>query len=257
MRFQPNTLILTSSVEESNLILDLLSRVEVALPCRWVTDGLELKRDLEEGRWNLIIADWRLLMSAEKAASIELQDLYAKAALIVVVDDADEDEAVQWLDRGVRDVIRREKIERMVPIVKRELRHARLKDAEDALRNEFVFSKAGREAYFGGWEWDLETDEFFLSPGWRRIHGCEQTRLSIRGMMSMVVPEDLSRVATAFRATWEEGRLIQIEYHIVRQDRGDVRLIAQLGEALLDEKGKPVKVLGMVQDITELEQMGG
>ncbi len=50
-----------------------------------------------------------------------------------------------------------------------------------------------------------------------------------------------------------EGRY-EVEYRLVRQD-GEVRLVREVGEAVVDEEGAPLGEAGIVQDITEQRQV--
>lgn len=79
--------------------------------------------------------------------------------------------------------------------------------------------------------------------------GCPRT---LQDFYNQVHPEDRERVQAAAVAA-SNGGVYDIEHRIVRPD-GVVRWVLERGEAIQDSSGKPVRRVGIVQDITDRKE---
>ncbi|UTA47782.1 response regulator [Simiduia sp. 21SJ11W-1] len=94
-------------------------------------------------------------------------------------------------------------------------RYVRNKLTERLLRSEQRFRDAMETTEDGIWEWDLDTDEVYISPGLYRMAGYEPGELPSTGatLRAMVHPSDHGRMAAEFaklkdnRIPFEEGQL--------------------------------------------------
>jgi PAS domain S-box-containing protein len=103
----------------------------------------------------------------------------------------------------------------------------------------------------GSWDLDLNSDLSRRSAKHDRIFGYLE-RLSSWGrkqFLGHVVPEERAAVATAFERAAEVGGL-DVECRIVRAD-DEKRWIAAKGRVKRDVSGEPVRMAGIVMDITE------
>ena len=127
--------------------------------------------------------------------------------------------------------------------------------AEEALRaSEATLAEAQRLAKIGHWHWSIETDRLVsCSEEYARLHGVSMDRIHEHlehQMENVIHPEDRARVATFFRDVDERGVNFEIEYKIVRTD-GEVRYVQEMGQAVINDAGRPIAHRGTVQDITE------
>jgi PAS domain S-box-containing protein len=126
------------------------------------------------------------------------------------------------------------------------------KRAEEALQeSKALLAKAEQMAHLGSWEWDIEPDQFTLSEGWQRVHGCHIGQLSNEDLLPIAHPDDRARIERAFDQALKGQQPYDIEHRIIRQDDGEVRIIQAYGEVIRDAHGNPVKMYGATQDITE------
>jgi two-component system sensor histidine kinase UhpB len=127
------------------------------------------------------------------------------------------------------------------------------KRAEEALfRREAELNEAQRLAGIGSWEWDIVADGVTCSNEVRRIYGFEREDPSPpeRAFSEAVHPDDRARRSAAVDAALKGGPPYNVEFHIIRPDKS-VRFVHSRGRLIHDEAGKPVRMLGMTQDITE------
>lgn len=112
-----------------------------------------------------------------------------------------------------------------------------------------------RDTTDGLWEWNLRTrrvcwsdqllDTLGLPPG--------SPSPSFAGVVATVHPEDRRPFCQAIRSHFREGRPYRIEFRARRADGRYVWLLA-LGRAELDARGRPIRLMGSIRDITERSQ---
>ena len=108
---------------------------------------------------------------------------------------------------------------------------------------------AGR---MGVWEWDIERDAVYWSPRCYEIYGINEFGSTSAAFIELLHPDDVPCVQAAIDATLLERARFAVEFRIVRPD-GAIAWLSNLGQADYDDAGKPVRMIGMVQDITEFK----
>ncbi|HEU4473137.1 MAG TPA: PAS domain-containing protein [Flavisolibacter sp.] len=109
-------------------------------------------------------------------------------------------------------------------------------------------------AGLGVYEVSLVTDEMITSPRMNAIFGFDRT-LSRAEYVSVIHPDDLEIRDKAHQEALTRGKL-EYEARINWKD-GSLHWIRVNGRVLFDAKGRPQRMLGMVQDITEQKQFAG
>lgn len=115
--------------------------------------------------------------------------------------------------------------------------------------------RAQRIAHMGNWDWQIQENRLFWSEGIYRLFGINPAEFdaSYEGFMERVHPDDRTAVETATKYAKEIGTPYAIDHRIVRPD-GAIRVVHESAEVLRDEQGRPVRMIGTVQDITERKQ---
>ena len=128
------------------------------------------------------------------------------------------------------------------------------KDSADALmRSRDLMRKAQEIAHVGSWDWDISADHLIWTDEMHRIFGIPPERFDGRFETSLtaVHGSDAQRVRRAMEGALAKGRAPEpMEYRVVTPS-GDVRHVWAEGELILDEDGKPLRVYGAVQDVTQ------
>ncbi len=125
--------------------------------------------------------------------------------------------------------------------------------AEARLRQrEAQLAEAQAIARLGSWEWDIVRDAVTWSDELYRIYGLdpEHFEATFEGFLARVHPEEWERVRQVIETALREGKPFDVEYRIMRPD-GAVRLLHGHGEVVVDAAGRPVRMVGMAQDVTE------
>jgi two-component system cell cycle sensor histidine kinase/response regulator CckA len=126
------------------------------------------------------------------------------------------------------------------------------KRMEERLRaSEARFAEAQRLAKVGSWERDIEGDRIQWSGEMFRIFGLpKEMPPNSTAFLNYVHPKDREKIREADHEILSRNGPVDIEYRVVRPD-GDVRFVRSVAEAIKDEAGGPVRVVGATQDITE------
>jgi len=127
------------------------------------------------------------------------------------------------------------------------------KKAEEALRtSEARLAEAELIAKFGSWEWLIENDEAHWSAGLCNIFGIEPNEFggTYKSFLDFIHPEDEERVMALVSEAKKGERPLEFEARIIKRD-GSVRTIYEYGKLTSGEYGKPLRMLGTVQDVTE------
>lgn len=125
--------------------------------------------------------------------------------------------------------------------------------AEEQLRrNEELLAEAQRIAHIGHWEYTIRGSVVLWSDEIYRMFGVEPGEFpsTYEGFLERVHPDDRERVKQAVNDALEHGRPYNIDHRIIRQD-GTVRHVHEQAEVSYGRDGRPVRMRGTVQDITD------
>lgn len=108
----------------------------------------------------------------------------------------------------------------------------------------------------GYWDLDLKTNEAMRSASHDRIFGYSMLlpNWTFGTFVEHVHPEDRPHVVESFKRAGETGEDWDFEARIRRVD-GEPRWIAAHGRSERDADGKPVRMLGVVLDVTERREL--
>lgn len=131
--------------------------------------------------------------------------------------------------------------------------------AKEALReSQASLEHAQTIAQLGNWEWDLAQKQPLWSPQLFQIFGLDpqQSAPEYDHFIEMVHPEDRPEVLGAIECVIASGESWRADYRIRRPD-GQVRHVHERAERVLNEEGRPARLRGTIQDITERRRMEG
>ncbi|MFO7866151.1 MAG: PAS domain S-box protein [Candidatus Aminicenantes bacterium] len=115
---------------------------------------------------------------------------------------------------------------------------------------------AQRMARLGNWEWDIKSDRLAWSNEIYRImeKNRENFSPSFQSFLEAVHPDDRGAVRRAVRNSFLKKAPYSIE-HRIQTPGGKEKTLHERGDVIRDERGKPVRMVGTVQDITRRSQM--
>jgi len=134
-----------------------------------------------------------------------------------------------------------------IDVTERQEAEAALRDSEQHLR---LFMEATADCL---WNWDLETGNVVRSSGFNRAFGYSAREMdsTIAWWEERLHSGDRGKVLSAFQETIARGRnACSYEYRF-RRKNGTYALIHDRAYIVRDTRGKPVRALGAMTDITE------
>lgn len=125
---------------------------------------------------------------------------------------------------------------------------------EEVERSRARLAEAEHVARMGSWEWDIASGEIVWSDGLYQIYGIRREDFDPRyrpGGSPYVHPDDRERIDAELRRVVETCGQLDLEYRIVRPD-GRVRRLHSRAEVIADQDGRPMRMTGTAQDVTEV-----
>ena len=119
-------------------------------------------------------------------------------------------------------------------------------------KNEARLANAQRIASVGDWEMDIvsgsltRSDEVYSIVGSKRGELTESSAIPLR----IVHPDDKQMVEESLHAAQHRGEGFGIDFRIVLAN-GDTRVVHAQAEVAHDDAGKPIRISGTIQDISE------
>jgi PAS domain S-box-containing protein len=129
---------------------------------------------------------------------------------------------------------------------------ARFRAEEELRTRERQLAETQRLARLGSWRWDVPENRVTWSDELYRIYGLDPTTFgaTFEAYLDRVHPDDVDAVRSTLQAGLATGGRLDFEERIIRPD-GEVRVLRSLCKVMLDEAGRPLRVVGACHDITE------
>ena len=123
-----------------------------------------------------------------------------------------------------------------------------LRDSDERLRRSQIF------ANIGTWDWNIKSGELYWSERIGPLFGYEEGGIetTYENFLAAVHPDDRQVVVDAVAACVEQGEDFNIEHRCIWPD-GSVHWMLERGDVVRDEQGAPLRMLVVVQDMTELK----
>ena len=113
-------------------------------------------------------------------------------------------------------------------------------------------SEAQALARLGSWEWDIARDSITWSDEMYRLYGLDPADgpIDYQRYQSLLHPEDREVSSDAVKHSLETGQPFSFDHRVVRPD-GAERIFHARGRVIRGDDGKPVRLYGTGQDVTE------
>lgn len=126
-----------------------------------------------------------------------------------------------------------------------------LKLVEEKLRKtQESLARAQQIAHLGNWDWDIVANELWWSDEIYSIFGLAIRGATYKTFLNSVHPDERNFVLRSVNKALYENKPYNIDHRIILSDRTE-RIVHEQAEVFFDDGGKPVRMVGTVQDITE------
>ena len=221
---------------------------------------------LESDDLDFIFSDYSL-PAFDGLSALELaKEIRPEVPFILVSGAIGEDRAIEALKSGATDYVLKQRLERLVPAVRRAVREAEERTdrrrAEEALgrseeRYRTLVEQIPAVTYI---QEPLESDNpkavTYMSPQYETIFGypVDSEMIDEEHWLMTIHPEDRERVLSEEARTDETGDPFEVEYRIIARD-GRVVWVRDQAKLVRDEEGKPLYWLGVQYDISEQKRV--
>ncbi len=130
-------------------------------------------------------------------------------------------------------------------------------DTKSIFRHDRDFIDATQKAvHLGDWMLDISSNEVTFSDEMYRILGYQpdEIRFTLSSFLKAVHPDDLQQLLHVRDTAIQNRTNYEAKYRIVRPN-GQVRYIHSRASIIKNESGKPVTLLGTIQDITDAVEL--
>ncbi|MBK8039548.1 MAG: PAS domain-containing protein [Verrucomicrobiaceae bacterium] len=124
---------------------------------------------------------------------------------------------------------------------------------ESLRQSEERYARALAGSTDGLWDWNILTDEAYLSPRWKEMLGYADHELPDKRQetfLNRLHPDDVSRVRRIREDHFKHDLPYQVEFRLRTKSHGYKWFIAR-GKAHRDAKGTPVHMTGTISDIDD------
>ncbi|HTX18076.1 MAG TPA: PAS domain S-box protein [Bacteroidota bacterium] len=252
-----SVLIVEDSENDAALIMRQLEKAQYAVRSERVESSHGMKEALSRSKWDLILSDYSLprfdALSALKLLLESGQDI----PFIVVSGTIGEETAVELMRAGAHDYVMKDKLSRLVPVVRRELAESRvrlerrmtehsLQESEARLRN---LIQTARDVIF-----TISPDGIFttLNPAFETLTGWQRSEWLGRSFEDLLAPADVPKALSRLKSLMN-GEPNLISELKIRTKAGAMIYAELVGTPHLLE-GRLVEIIGIARDITERKE---
>ncbi|HMA51494.1 MAG TPA: EAL domain-containing protein [Magnetospirillaceae bacterium] len=224
------------------------------LHCLRVDTPEGLAEALDHGDWDLVLIDYNVPGMPFEASHEFIHARLPDIPVILVTGSVGEESVIEMMRMGAWDVVLKVNLARLPGSIRRCLREAgeraRRRAVEADLKiNEARLTLALAAAELGVWEWNMVTDETYWSPQCAAVLGGSVENRSFSEFLSWAHPGDSLAVQQRIAHSLSGRQPFEAELRLIGQDNQE-RCIICNGRPHYDEEGQPVRVVGVVQDIT-------
>ncbi len=141
-----------------------------------------------------------------------------------------------------------------IPIFIQRIRYAlKTRDTDlELYKHQMRLAHAHKVARLGYWDWDIRKNYLYWSEEVFNIFSVEENEFSNnrKAFLTRAHPDDLPKIRRAIAKSIETGIAYSVEHRVV-QPNGEILVVHLHAELMKDDNGKVIRMLGVVQDITE------
>jgi PAS domain S-box-containing protein len=210
-----------------------------------------------ESQPDLVLADYSLKGFDAPSALQLLQNRKLDVPLIIVSDSVGEDLAVQAIQQGAADYLRKDRLKRLGRAVTQALELRRLRQAHRKAEQEAVdwrnrYEAAVRAAGQLLYDWDLNTNTVVYGGDTERVLGYSTAELNggLDRWMQLVHPEDRELFQGQVQKARDGSETFNHDYRMIRKG-GQAIHCESRGHFVRDASGRLIRKVGFVTDVTE------
>jgi len=220
--------------------------------------GLELFR---EHRPDIVLTDINMPVMNGIQMAREIKAIEPEAVIVAVTAYSDTSYLLSAIEIGIHHYVMKpvnySELFKVIDKIleKTTLRRLVAEQLEKIRRREQQLSEAQKITHLGSWEWDAETGLVGWSDELYRICGLEPEAIpaSRQAFLERVHPEDREALEKAVQQVVDDRLPGSSRYFRLQRPDGSTRIIRGQMEAVFDDSGRPVSMIGTCHDVTQLK----
>lgn len=172
--------------------------------------------------------------------------------VIPIINKKEEEHLIEWECLALKDS---ESSIHGILLSGRDITQQKLVEKE-LIQSEWDMALAQKIARLGSWVYNMSTHEVRLSNETLQIFETHSQTFqgTYNAFLMLIHPDDRQRVKASHQESFRTGKGLQIEYRIPLADNTE-RVIYEESKVFLDDLDNPLKVRGIVQDISERKKV--
>ncbi|MCX6120741.1 MAG: PAS domain S-box protein [Ignavibacteriales bacterium] len=250
MKTPLRVLIVEDSEIDAELVLRQLKKAGYSVHHERVETAKDMKGALENQKWDLVISDYTLSRFNAPAALALLQKTKLDIPFIVVSGTIGEEDAVELMKAGAHDYLMKDKLARLVPVVRREFAEVQMRQEHKKVEEESLLLvqavKSTRDCISIT---DLENKILFVNDSFLATYGYSEAELLGKNISIIRSPIVSSEESDAVQSgTMRVGWHGEIRN---RRKNGDEFMVELWTSIVMNNFGRPIAMVGVARDITE------
>jgi PAS domain S-box-containing protein len=246
---------LEDSLNDSELIHSIIENGEIRNEYFLVENEIDFINILKNKKIDIILSDYSLPDYNGNEALKVAREKYSDIPFIFVSGAMGEDAAIDAMLNGATDYVLKNKLERLVPAIKRalhefELERKRKQSVMELLEKEVQYHNLADSGL--ALIWTSGTDKLYnyFNKPWLNFTGRTLEQEMAFGWTEGVHPEDLDKCLNIYIAAFDKHEKFDIEYRL-RNKRGGYRWIQMLASPNYNSNREFIGYIGHCFDITE------
>jgi two-component system, NarL family, sensor histidine kinase UhpB len=243
------------------VIRKAVSKISFDTEITLITTGRDYIDKLNHPDYDLILCDYQLPdFDAVKALQVRNQK-NSGIPFILITGAVSDEVAISVLKEGADDYILKDRLQRLPFAIEKILRKQRIKSEKNSVEASLSelterFQLAAKTSFDVIWDYDIQNGLVYCSPAIERIIGKDPgERLKLQEIKEFIYKDDIPDIKRSFSAITKgkENRWRKI-FRVIRND-GSIAWVNANALAIRDQQGKPIKMVGVVHDVTEVRHL--
>jgi len=248
-------LLVEDSELDALLIVKLLQRGGYKIHWEMVETAEDMGKALQKNQWDLILSDYNMPRFNGMEALKVYQSHNLDIPFILVSGAIGEETSVKVMKAGAHDYILKDKLIRLIPAIKRELRDAEirrqylkaqsaLKESEEKFR--LFFKNQPEYCYIISPEGVIQD----INQAVLKILGYTKQELVGSPIKAIYAPEVIPKVQACFKR-WQKTGILENEELVILTRQGQKRTVLLSASTVKDKDGRVLHSVSVQRDVTE------
>ncbi|MBE9467474.1 MAG: response regulator [Bacteroidetes bacterium] len=255
-------LLLEDNPNDAELIHYQISKSIIKFQFKHVSELNDFSKAIEEYVPDIILSDYNLIGFTGLDALELVKQKCPVTPFIIVTGTINEETAAKTIKNGAWDYIVKERLTRLNSVIKNSLE---LKDEKEKSEinkkklkiSEERFKLAIEGSQDGIWDWDIKSNNMYLSSRWKSMLGYKDNEIesNYEFWKNLLHPDDKNFILDELnKHLGKKTQYYKVEARMKCKD-GSYKWICSRGKAIFDKNSNPYRLAGSHTDISERKLM--